>query len=540
MLAETSGSPALIMRLVHAVVLSWGWRRAAIGWSAGALSALAMAPFDAWPVLFVTFPVMVWLIDGAAAGRLGGVFNAAIAGWWFGFGYFVAGLYWIGHAFLVDAQNFAWLLPFAIMGLPAYLALFTALGFALARMMWTRGPMRLFALAVAITIGEWLRGQLLTGFPWNAFGYALTGPVALAQSAALIGVWGLTFLAVAIFTTPALFADERSETPRPWLPLAIGLLALALLAIYGTVRLSRNETRFVPDVRLRIMQPNLQQDDKFNYSAKQKVMNHYLQLSDRSSGPQSTGVRDATHLIWPESAFPFLLAREPDALAQIADLLPPGTILITGAVRAPELPPGVKLTRALNSVYVIDHDGSILSVYDKVHLVPFGEYLPFQATLEKLGLMQLTKIPGGFIPGDRRRAMDVPRAPRMLPLICYEIVFPGDAVPREERPGWLLNLTNDGWFGNSTGPYQHLQQARVRAIEQGLPLVRAANTGISAVIDPLGRIIRSLPLGSEGILDAALPREIGPTLYVRTGDGLVGLMLGLTAVIVVRRRVRRG
>ena len=319
-----------------------------------------------------------WLIDGAAAGRLGGVFNAAIAGWWFGFGYFVAGLYWIGHAFLVDAQNFAWLLPFAIMGLPAYLALFTALGFALARMMWTRGPMRLFALAVAITIGEWLRGQLLTGFPWNAFGYALTGPVALAQSAALIGVWGLTFLAVAIFTTPALFADERSETPRPWLPLAIGLLALALLAIYGTVRLSRNETRFVPDVRLRIMQPNLQQDDKFNYSAKQKVMNHYLQLSDRSSGPQSTGVRDATHLIWPESAFPFLLAREPDALAQIADLLPPGTILITGAVRAPELPPGVKLTRALNSVYVIDHDGSILSVYDKVHLVPFGEYLPFQ------------------------------------------------------------------------------------------------------------------------------------------------------------------
>ena len=215
-------------------------------------------------------------------------------------------------------------------------------------------------------------------------------------------------------------------------------------------------------------------------------MNHYLQLSDRSSGPQSTGVRDATHLIWPESAFPFLLAREPDALAQIADLLPPGTILITGAMRAPELPPGVKLTRALNSVYVIDHDGSILSVYDKVHLVPFGEYLPFQATLEKLGLMQLTKIPGGFIPGDRRRAMDVPRAPRMLPLICYEIVFPGDAVPRGERPGWLLNLTNDGWFGNSTGPYQHLQQARVRAIEQGLPLVRAANTGISAVIE-IGR-----------------------------------------------------
>src|SRR5262249_44801824 len=161
------------------------------------------------------------------------------------------------------------------------------------------------------------------------------------------------------------------------LPLAIGLLVLACLTLYGTVRLARNETKFVPDVRLRIMQPNLQQDEKFNYSAKQRVMSHYLQLSDRSSGPQSTGVPDATHLIWTESAFPFLLAREPDALAQIAELLPPGTVLITGAVRAPELQPGQKLTGALNSVYIIDHDGSILSVYDKVHLVPFGEYLPF-------------------------------------------------------------------------------------------------------------------------------------------------------------------
>ena len=539
-LAETSDSPTRVTRFVHAVVLSWGWRRAAIAWSAGALSVLAMAPFDAWPVLFLTFPIMVWLIDGAAAGRLGGVLSAAVAGWWFGFGYFVAGLYWIGHAFLVDAQHFAWLLPIAITALPAYLALFTAFGFALARMMWTRGPTRLLALAVALTLGEWLRGQLFTGFPWNAFGYSLTGPLVLAQSAALIGIWGLTFVAVAIFASPALLADDRTETRRPWLPLAIGVFVLACLALYGTLRLVRNATEFVPDVRLRIMQPNLQQDEKFNYSAKQRVMNHYLQLSDRASGPQSTGVRDATHLIWPESAFPFLLTREPDALAQIAELLPPGTVLITGAVRAPELPPGAKLTRALNSVYVIDHDGSILSVYDKVHLVPFGEYLPFQETLEKLGLMQLTKVPGGFIPGDRRRAMDVPRAPRFLPLICYEIVFPGDAVPRDERPGWLLNLTNDGWFGNSTGPYQHLQQSRVRAIEQGLPLVRAANTGISAVVDPLGRVIKSLPLGIEGILDAPLPREIGPTLYVRTGDGLVGLILGIAAIFVVRRRVRRG
>ena len=185
------------------------------------------------------------------------------------------------------------------------------------------------------------------------------------------------------------------------------------------------------------MQPNLQQDQKFNYGAKQKVMSQYLELSDRSTGPQSAGVRDVTHLIWPESAFPFLLTREPDALAQIAALLPEGTVLITGAVRAPEAPPGQKIERAYNSIYVIDHDGSILSVYDKIHLVPFGEYLPFQNFLEKLGLMQLTKLPGGFIAGERRRAMEVPRAPRMLPFICYEIIFPGEAMPDGARPGWL-------------------------------------------------------------------------------------------------------
>jgi apolipoprotein N-acyltransferase len=536
---ETTASGTAITRLADKIVLSWGWRRALIAFAAGALSVLSLAPLDAWPVLFLTFPALIWLTDGAAGGRLRGVPSAAIAGWWFGFGYFAAGLYWIGNAFLVDAKTFGWLLPVAVIGLPAGLAVFTAFGLALARLLWTRGPTRLIALALALTCAEWLRGHLLTGFPWNSYGYALTGPTALAQGAALIGIWGMTFVAVAVFASPAVLADDRLDTRRPWLPLAVGLALLAAVAAYGSWRLARTPIEFVDGVRLRIMQPNLQQDEKFNYAAKQRVMNHYLELSDRSTGPQATGVRDVTHLIWPESAFPFLLTREPDALAQIAALLPQGTVLITGAVRAPELPPGQKLTRAYNSIYVIDHDGSILSAYDKVHLVPFGEYLPFQQFLEGLGLLQLTKVPGGFIAGERRRALDVPRAPRFLPLICYEIVFPGEAVPRGERPGWLLNLTNDGWFGMSSGPYQHLQQARVRAIEQGLPLVRAANTGVSAVIDPLGRTINALPLGAEGVLDAPLPRRIDRTLYVRTGDGSAGLILLAAAAIVIRRRMRR-
>jgi apolipoprotein N-acyltransferase len=528
-----------VSRLALWIVLAWGWQRSLLALGTGAVTALALPPFNLWPIPFLTFPILVWLVDGSGAGRLNGVPAAALAGWLFGFGYFLAGLYWIGHAFLVDAKTFGWLLPIAVTGLPAGLAVFPAAGLALARLIWTRGTTRVLALATALTVTEWLRGHVLTGFPWNAYGYALVSPSVLAQSAALVGLWGLTFIAVAVFASPAVLADDATETKRPWLAPVLSIVVLVALAGYGSWRLDQNPTVFVEGVRLRIMQPNLQQDEKFNYSQKQQVMSRYLALSDRATGPQASGVRDVTHLIWPESAFPFFLAREADALAQIAQFLPERTVLITGAVRAPEGAPGEPVTRAYNSIYVIDHDGSILSVYDKVHLVPFGEYLPLQDFLERIGLMQLTKIRGGFIPGDRRRALSIPRAPKVLPLVCYEAIFPGEAVPSGERPGWLLNLTNDGWFGMSPGPYQHFQQARLLAIEEGLPLVRAANTGISAVIDPVGRVIKQLPLATEGVLDAPLPRALGPTPYVRLGDAPAWLLLGAAAILVIRRRARR-
>ena len=526
-----------LIRLAHSIMLAWGWRRALIAFVAGVASALALAPINAWPVMFLTFPVLVWLIDGAAASRWSGAAAAALVGWCFGFGYFLAGLYWVGYAFLVDAKTFGWLLPVAVAGLPAYLALYTAAGVAAARLIWVRGAERVLALAGMLTVAEWLRGHWFSGFPWNTFGYALTEPLALAQGASLVGIWGLTFLAIAIFSTPAVVTDDRADTPRPLRPVITGLLVLVAVGAYGAVRLAANPTTYVDGVRLRIMQPNLQQDAKFNYSAKDEVMSRYLRLSDRATGPQSSGVRDVTHLIWPEAAFPFFLTREPDALAQIVQMLQPNTVLITGAVRAAQNAPNERVSRAYNSIYVIDHDGSILGIYDKVHLVPFGEYLPFQTLLEKLGLQQLTKVVGGFLSGDRRRAMDVPHAPKMLPLICYEAIFPGDAVPPGERPGWLVNVTNDGWFGLSSGPYQHFQQARVLAIAEGLPLVRAANTGISAVVDPVGRVIRSLPLGDEGVLDSPLPRALGVTVYARTGNFAVLLFLVAGAIAVGRRRL---
>ncbi len=526
-----------LTRLAHIIILASGWQRATIAFIAGAASALAMAPVNAWPILFVTFPVLIWLVDGSAAGRWGGAVTAALAGWCFGFGYFLAGLYWIGYAFLVDVKTFGWLLPVAVAGLPAYLALYTALGLAAARLIWVRGPERILALAATLTVAEWLRGHLLSGFPWNTFGYALTEPLVMAQSVSLIGIWTLTFFCIAICSTPAVFADDKADTRHPYRPLVIGVVLLAAFVGYGATRLWSHPTGYVSGVKLRIMQPNLQQDDKFNYSAKAQVMERYLRLSDRATGPQSSGVHDITHLIWPEAAFPFFLTREPDVLAQIAALLKPSTELITGAVRAPDNS-NARSPQAYNSVYVIDPDGSIRGIYDKVHLVPFGEYLPFQRLLERLGLMQLTKVLGGFLSGDRRRAMDIAGAPKMLPLICYEAIFPGAAVPRGERPGWLVNVTNDGWFGISSGPYQHFQQARVLAIAEGLPLVRAANTGISAVIDPVGRIVGQLPLGVEGVLDAQLPTAIEPTIYLSYGNYVLIFVVLISLAIVGRRRLR--
>ena len=247
----------------------------------------------------------------------GGIIGAAVTGWWFGFGYFLAGLYWMGYAFLVDAPTFGWLLPIAVVGLPAGLALFTAFGVALARLLWTRGAVRILALAAALAAAEWLRGHVLTGFPWNAYGYALTSPLALAQSASLIGIWGLTFIAVAIFASPATLADERGETRWPWLPLMLAAAVLVAMAGFGAVRLTAYaDADWSTACSLRIMQPNLQQDVRFNYAAKQQVARPlHCALRSHHRCRNRTGCATRRILIWPESAFPFFLAREPDALA---------------------------------------------------------------------------------------------------------------------------------------------------------------------------------------------------------------------------------
>jgi apolipoprotein N-acyltransferase len=503
--------------LAHRVILAGGWQRRLIALASGAVGALAMAPVDFFPAMLVPMTIAVWLLDGSARrGLFSSLRSAAAVGWWWGFGYFVAGLWWLGWACLI-APGYEWALPLAALGLPAALAFFPAAGFAMARLLWSSGPGRILALTAALTFTEWLRGFLFTGFPWNDFGMALGGNLVLGQVASIVGLDGLTLLAVALAAAPATFADGK-RLPRPvWL----AALALAAIAAFGSLRLAKGEPGTVPGVKLRIMQPNLVEDAQFRSDNRAAILSSYLALSDRAKSPTQSGLANITHLIWPETALPTLLAIDPESLNRIATALPPNVALITGAFRVGEPQPGDRSARYYNSIQVIADGGKIIDSYDKIHLVPFGEYLPLGWIFDRLGLSAFVRIPGHFEAGTLRKTLRVPGLPPVWPLICYEAIFPEAAMAPTDasvpRPGLLLNVSNDSWFGLTAGPYQHLAQARLRSIEQGLPLVRAATTGLSAVIDPYGRVIASLPLGIRDVLDSSLPRSIAVTFFALHG-----------------------
>lgn len=495
------------------------WRRRFIAFAAGALSALSMAPVFAWPVMFVTLPALVLLLDHDASQRENGplrasILSAAKTGWFFGFGYFLAGLFWIGEAFLVEPDKFLWALPLGVAGVPAGLAIFYAIACALAMLVWRAGSWCILTLACVFFAVECLRGHVLTGFPWNSLGYALAGNEALLQSASLVGAYGMTFIAVLIFASPAvIFQQGNSASGWRAAPL-IALAAFANLTVWGAARISDTSSATVPGVKLRIVQGNIPQAEKWRPENRAWIFERYLRLSSENAPP------DITHVIWPESSTPFLFAADDaifDASAgeAIKAAIPKGGSLILGAERATTSTDanGKRLmTGIYNTLFVLSSDAKIEARYDKKHLVPFGEYLPFPEFFEWLGAKHLTHHAIGFEAGISRKPIQTGYAPPFSPLICYEIIFPGAVMP-DEGAGWLLNLTNDAWFGATSGPHQHLLQARVRAVEEGRPVVRAANTGISAVIDSYGRIIKSLSLNTEGIIDIGLPAAIVDTHY---------------------------
>lgn len=515
-----------------------GWKRALVAMAAGGLSALAFAPFFAFPIFFLTLPVFVWLLDGSADWR-----RAFSASWLFGFGYFFFNLFWIGEAFLVEADKFAWLLPFAVTLLPAGLALFWGIAAAVARVFWSEGIGRLFVFAIALSLAEWLRGHILTGFPWNLVGYALTYPLPLMQSAALFGAYGLTAIALFIFPAPLVVLGGRRgplSIRQIVDAIALGAVPIALLLAYGAWRLTTPET-FVPDVKLRIVQPSVPQREKWMAEYQRRIFDDHVALSLANSAGDKDSLAGITHLVWPEAAMPFFPLESPVALDILANILPPGTTLITGALRHDPSPvagtaPSAD-ARALNSILVLNERAEPIATYDKINLVPFGEYVPWEATLATIGIQKLTHGRGSFGVGRQPRPlMAIPGLPAALGLVCYEALFPGNIVQGTARPGVLINVTNDGWFGESTGPYQHFHQARIRAVEEGAPLLRAANNGISAVVDPYGRALQVLGLNVRGVIDSTLPEAVTPPLYARLGDWILAIIIAIYAGFAVRLR----
>jgi len=495
-----------------------GWRRAGFAFICGGASALGFAPVEFFPALLLGFAALLLLLDGADKSRhpMGAAF---LSGWAFAFGQYLIGLHWIGYAFLVDPSAHLWQMPFALIILTTGLALFAGIACALALFFWQDGPARFLVFAILYAGFEWLRGHLFTGFPWNLQAYGWGASLSILQCMSVIGAYGLSFLTILLGASFAGWAKRGG-----WKAPAMMLALFAALWAGGAERLAANPTQTVARVSLRIVQPDIPQREKDRGEFHDR---NWRRLLDLSAAPGDPAKAVPTLIIWPEAAPPPLMFnRANTALDEIALLTGAHRTLITGATRVVRTKDNLSF---YNSLFIFAA-GAAPVVYDKFHLVPFGEYVPFANILNHIGVTKLTDGQEGFASGDGPHTYKLRGAPAVTPLICYEIIFPG-AVTSGQRPGWFVNVTDDSWFGPWAGPYQHLLIARARAIEEALPVARAANTGISAVIDPLGRITARLDLGKMGNLDAPLPQAAPPSIYARFGDLAFALLL-VTATVL--------
>jgi apolipoprotein N-acyltransferase len=485
------------------------------GFLIGALASLIFAPFHFFPAGFLAFGGLIWLLD-----RCANKSQAFWTGWFFGWGHFIAGLYWIASAFLVEPEKFAWMIPFPLLGLPAVLAVFAGVATLLTWKIAPAGPARILALAASWTLMELARGTVLTGFPWNLTGYAWGLDTTTMQAASWIGIYGMSFLAVVLFAAPALFLGRDRNVKAATVLLVFPLLVAASAA----PRVLSDEGDKMFSVRL--VQGNIEQKDKWRPERIESNFQHLTALSAHGEA-----VPDL--VIWPETAATFLLSTRPDKLNALGSVAALGSsgILITGA-------PRLAGEQIYNSAVAVNSSGEMISTADKHHLVPFGEYLPLRPLLQAIGLEKLAQGRGDFSTGGAQQILKLQDLPDAAILICYEAIFPSLAA-RDDRPGWLLNLTNDGWFGELTGPDQHFAMARFRAVEQGLGLVRAAGTGISAVVTPSGEITGIIPLGESGTIDLPVVRSASPTLFSLTGSlpVVAACLLLMVALLLKYRRL---
>ena len=515
-----------------------GWKRALLAAFAGAISVLAFAPLHVWPVLFLSFGLLVWLLDGCHAGhaRLGTRLRCAtLIGFWFGFGYFLTGLYWTAEAFLVEPWRHGWLIPFAMTGLAGGMALFYAAAAALAAILWRPGAARVFAVAIAFGLAEFARGHVLTGLPWNLVGYGLAATLPMMQAASIFGVYALSLLALLLFASLfAIWSPQGSGLARP---ISTALVVRSssrwrlLAARCGERRGSRAQVPPPPACGSASSRP-----------MSIRPTNGALRTAPRSSTPISISPSPAAALkgstasrLWSgrrrrfpsssptplrrftKSAMCCLRARacswdrrEWSPSATPTDVLPPSASTTVSSWSATRVRSSAATTRSISC--------------------RSANIFRFRISWRASGFLQLTGIRGGFSAGTGPRLLSIPGAPLARPLICYEIIFPDEVADNSQRPGWFLNVTNDAWFGTSAGPFQHFHQAQLRAVEQGLPVVRAANTGISAIIDPYGRVLVELGLKQEGVVDGLLPEASPSTKFVMWGRWIELAVLSLALV----------
>ncbi len=526
-------------RFAGRIILLWGWRRALAAFLAGALAVLAQAPYDFFAVGFVSFPVLVWLLDGATGdasdGWLKRLRPAFATGWWFGFGYFLAGLWWIGEALLVEADSFAWALPFAVIGIPFALAFFYGLAAMVARLFWSSDIGRIAALAFGFGLAEWLRGFLFTGFPWNAIGYAAMPVPLLMQSVSVVGMNGMNVLAVFVFSLPALLAARRHVRSG----IALLVVLVGAHVAFGYFQLTSPTDMAAKSLAVRIVQPNVDLAEKWDASVRDRIFSDLMELSAKAPEP---GQDKPRLILWPETSVPFLFTQRPEALTELGTMLGDGQTLVAGIVREEGATASEADNRYYNSVVAINDRGEIADAVDKVHLVPFGEYLPFSGLLRRLGIEQLVAGPMNFEAGTERHPIKLPGGINAVPFICYEVIFPDLVAVDVASADVIVNLTNDAWFGDTPGPYQHFRQAQVRAVENGLPLLRAANNGISAVVDSRGRILDALAINVRGAIDVTVP--VGRQSVVSAGQrringyALMLLMLIAAGLFNVRQKRR--
>lgn len=494
----------------------------------GAISALGFAPTLFFPATILGFSTLFIVLNQVEYSYK----RAFLETWAFFLGYFVVGLYWIALSLHVDWLKFGWLFPFAAVGLPAFLSLFSGVGAIIFR--WVTQGSRdfgsLLIAALCFSGVEYTRGHVLTGFPWQLTSDMWFFCDTIPQLFAFLGTYGVSLLTTILLMLPGYFYF-RCGALKGFIK-SFGIIGLFLLSghYYGKFHIGQGSKVFHNQFELIVVQPNIPQVLKWKPELFEEHIHHLMTLSDRAQ----SHVRKV--IIWPEAASPFAIDGPGSLPRHLGKILKPGDVLITGA---PRYSYDNDQKRLHNSMLAIGSKGEILAQYDKVHLVPFGEYVPGRAFLPE-GISKISAGSTDFTPGINHKTIDIQNIPSFSPLICYEIIFPAELIDEAQRPDWLLNLTNDAWYLNSSGPYQHFHMTRARAIEEGLPVVRVANTGISAVIDGKGRVLARLEYGQEGALISALPMPEPPTFYSQYRDWIYCFLFGLlTSIALIFRVIKR-